>query len=81
MRKLSHKQEPVIRAKDFPDFVVDRRHGSLINTNVQKLLAYKEERSKMRIMQDNSQRLDSLENDIRDIKIMLQQLVEQNGSK
>lgn len=73
------KSEPIVRAKGYPDFVVHRDRGTLINTNRNKLLAYKIERDKVALMHANRDKLDRLEKDVQTIKNLLTQLAERNG--
>lgn len=67
-----------VRAKDYPDFIVDRDHGLLLNTNRERLAAYKAERERLSTSRKNKERLDAMENDIQDIKQMLAQLLERH---
>jgi len=68
----------VFRAKEYPDFIVDRKHGVLLNTNQNKLEIYKRERKRLREAQLNNNRLDRLEDELGEIKSLLKELVHGN---
>lgn len=68
--------EPIFRAKDCPDFIVDRRHSILLNTNQNKLVAYKRERKRLQESSLNSNRISKLENELSDIKQLLRELID-----
>lgn len=70
--------DPIFRAKDHPDFVVDRNHSTLLNTNQSKLEAYKRERKRLQEAQLNNNRLNKLENELVEIKQLLRGLINGN---
>lgn len=51
-----------VKSKEQPDFLVDRSRGSLVNTNLNKKLAYKKQRAILRSAQESTLRLNELEN-------------------
>lgn len=71
-------ETPVFRAKECPDFVVDRRHSVLLNTNKTKLEAYKRERKRLQENQLNNNRLNKLEHELGEIKQLLRELINGN---
>lgn len=73
------KDNYVFRAKEYPDFIVDRRHSVLLNTNQGKLASYKQERKRLQEVQLNNNRLDRLEGELSEIKQLLKDFI--NGHK
>ena len=59
-----------------PDLTRDSGSGAIINRNTYSYQQYMENRNKML---SDKERLDSLENDIHDIKTMLKTFLEANG--
>lgn len=51
----------ILRAKEAPDFIVDRDIGALINTNRRALEAHKQRRARNRKVDSLEERLDRLE--------------------
>lgn len=70
--------EPIFRAKENPDLIVDRNHGTLLNTNKNKLEAYKLERKRLQEANLNSNRINKLENELSEIKQLLRELINGN---
>lgn len=64
----------VFRAKEYPDFTVDRSHGTLLNTNKGKLEAYRRERKRLQESQINNDRICRLEQDLAEIKQLLRNM-------
>lgn len=71
--------DPIFRAKENPDFVVDRNRSTLLNTNKGKLSVYKRERQRIQESRLNTDRIDKLEQDLSEIKQLLRDLI--NGNK
>lgn len=69
-------QNVTVRAKEFPDLVVDRTHGTLLNTNRKRLLMYKKQRAELIKNKGNAQRIESLE-----VQLKALQLIVENMSK
>ena len=67
--------EPIFRAKENPDFVVDRNRSVLLNTNRGKLMAYKHERKRLQEARLNNDRINKLEQDLDEIKQLLRNLI------
>lgn len=72
---IQNSKEVVFRAQAYPDFIVDRQHGVLLNTNRSKLESYKRERKRLQEIALNNNRLAKLENDVGEIKQLLKDLV------
>lgn len=70
--------EPIFRARECPDFVVDRNHSVLLNTNQSKLEAYKLERKRLQEASLNNNRINKLENELSEIKQLLRELINGN---
>ena len=66
-----------IKVQGEPDFVKDELTGQLININTDNA---KRVKSKRDMMIRERERLNALESDMRDIKAMLQQLLENNNN-
>lgn len=71
-------KQVIIRAKQAPDFVVDRSKGTLINTNKKELEAYKSRRTQLRKNKELSQRVDALEHKL---ELAIQLLSQQNNQQ
>lgn len=54
----------IVKSKEQPDFVVDRIHGTLLNTNTTKKEAYKTQRSLLIRAKKDSLRIADLENQL-----------------
>lgn len=65
--------EPVTRALEAPDFIVDEDRGALLNTNDRSLDAYRKQREQARKNVDMQERLTVLESSLEEIKVLLQQ--------
>jgi hypothetical protein len=66
----------MLRAKEAPDYLVDSSTGAMINTNNASLRAYKLKRDHSRKMTGMADRVERLEQDMGDIKVLLQLLLE-----
>ncbi len=66
----------LLRVKDHDGLYKDSSTGAVINKDTSGYQQYMENRSKML---SDKERLDSLENDIHDIKTMLKTFLEANG--
>lgn len=64
------------RAKEAPDYLVDSSTGAMINTNNQALGAYRNKRKYSRKMVGMADRVEKLEQDMGEIKNLLQLLLE-----
>jgi 5'-3' exonuclease len=60
---------------DVEGFVKDPVSGAVLNVDTEKLSAYKKQKQFYENNKKNSERIEKLENDIGDIKEMLQQLL------
>jgi len=60
---------------DVEGFVKDPSSGAVLNVDTEKLSAYKKQKQFYENNKKNSERIEKLENDIGDIKEMLQQLL------
>lgn len=67
--------DPIFRAKEAPDFVVDRNRSTLLNTNKGKLQVYKRERERIQESRLNNDRIGKLEQDLSEIKQLLRELI------
>jgi len=68
-------EQVIFRAKEYPDFTVDRNHGVLLNTNISKLEAYRRERQRLQESKLNNNRINKLEQDLTEIKQLLKDLM------
>ena len=59
----------------FDGLVKDMKSGALLNTDNAKLAAYKLQKKQMSKTKTNEEKINKLENDIDEIKSMLQQLL------
>ena len=59
----------------FDGLVKDMKSGALLNTDNAKLAAYKLQKKQMNQTKTNEEKINKLENDIDEIKSMLQQLL------
>jgi hypothetical protein len=50
--------------------------GAMLNTDNDSLLAYKRQRNLMRNVGSQTERINKMENDINEVKVLLQQLLE-----
>jgi hypothetical protein len=66
------------RAKEAPDYLVDRSNGAMLNTNNQSLAAYRKKREHTKKMARVADRVERLEKDMGDIKALLQILIERS---
>lgn len=66
-----------VKVQGEPDFVKDEDTGQLININTDNAKRVKTKRD---MMIRERERLNALESDMRDIKAMLQQLLENNNN-
>lgn len=60
---------------DVEGFVKDPSNGAVLNVDTEKLSAYKKQKQFYENNKKNSERIEKLENDIGDIKEMLQKLL------
>lgn len=60
---------------DVEGLVKDKKSGAILNVDSSKLSAYKKQKEIAQRNLDSQKRIDKLENDISDIKLMLQQLL------
>ena len=60
---------------DVEGFVKDPSSGAVLNVDTEKLSAYKKQKQFYENNKKNSERIEKLENDIGDIKEMLQKLL------
>jgi hypothetical protein len=60
---------------DFEGLVKDPNSGAVLSVDNDRLKAYKKQKAAFETTRDSSKRLDKLENDMSDIKQMLQQLL------
>jgi len=72
------EKECIFRATEYPDFIVDRQHSVLLNTNKSKLEAYKIERKRLQEAKLNNTRLDRLEQSLDEIRQLLKDLTRGN---
>lgn len=64
----------ILRAKEVPDFIVDRKVGALINTNRRALEAHKQRRERNRKVDRLEERLDSIEKNLANINQLLDRI-------
>jgi TolA-binding protein len=65
----------LLQIQQHPGFVKDTESGAILNTDNDKLTAYKKQKKLMRAVATNEQRIEQLESDIHEMKGMLQLLV------
>jgi hypothetical protein len=65
----------LLQIEQHPGYVKDTGSGAILNTDAQKLAAYKRQKRLMQSTVTNEQRIEKLENDIQEMKGMLQLLV------
>ena len=58
-----------------PGFVIDKNSGAVLNVDNGALAAYHRQKAVLETAKSTTQRIETLENDIGDIKNMLQQLL------
>jgi hypothetical protein len=75
---MPRSSENLRRAKEAPDYLVDRSNGAMLNTNNQSLAAYRTKRAHTKKMARVADRVEQLEKDMGDIKALLQILVERS---
>jgi hypothetical protein len=75
MNKYSDKNELLLVKTDVEGLVKDMHSGAVLNVDNKKLEAYRKQKKFFEDQKKDSDRLDKLENDIGDIKNMLQQLI------
>jgi hypothetical protein len=61
---------------DAPNFVKEARSGAILNTDNDKLMAYKKQKLAFESSRNNSERINKLENDLSEIKSLLKQILE-----
>jgi hypothetical protein len=66
---------------DSEEFVRDSSTGALINSNVNNYKLYKQQRESAKTFGNLREEVDSLKNDISDIKSMLSVLIKQNSKE
>lgn len=69
------RQKVTIRAEKFPDLVVDRVRGTLLNTNTKRMAMYKKRRAEIHENKHNVTRIKSLEDQILSLKNIVDKLV------
>jgi len=60
-----------------PDFVRDERSGALINTNVNAYRLYKQQRSSQTHIKNLDYEIDSLRNEINELKQLIKEVVKE----
>lgn len=65
----------IMRAKGFPDLVVDRTRGTLLNTNRNRLLMYKRQRDESVRNMNNASRIENLEEQIKSLQAIVDNLI------
>ena len=63
--------EPIKRAAEAPDFIVDEDRGALLNTNGKGLQAYRQQRNEARKNRDVHARMERLEASVDELKALL----------
>lgn len=63
---------------DFEGLVKDPTSGAVLNVDNIRLEAYKKQKNAMNMVNDNHERILKVENDIQEIKSMLNQLLQRN---
>jgi ribosomal protein L14E/L6E/L27E len=63
-----------VRAKEAPDFVVDRSKGALINTNKNALQAHKIRKTKEKRLDQLERRVDQMQESLNRIEMILRRL-------
>lgn len=61
---------------EIPDLLRDKETNALINTNVEALMAYKSKKQQLLEMIETKNKVNRLENEMAEIKNLLQKLVE-----
>ena len=61
---------------DVEGYVKDSDSGAVLNTDIQKLNAYRKQKQAFENVRSSTERINKIENDVKDIKQMLQQLME-----
>lgn len=67
----------LIKVKDHKDLLRDPYSKAIINSNMNALMEHRKAKSFAQSMVDNTNRINSLENDLKDIKNLLTMLVDQ----
>ena len=65
---------PNVRAKEAPDFVVDRSKGALINTNKNALQAHKLRKAREKRLDRLESRVDEMQESLNRIEMILNRL-------
>lgn len=63
---------------DFEGLVKDPTSGAVLSVDNARLEAYKKQKNAMNMVNDNNERIIKVENDIQEIKSMLNQLLQRN---
>ncbi len=66
------------KVKDYKGLVRDMRTKAILNTDQESLINHRKNKSKLKEMMNNSQKISNIENEIEDIKKMLLILIEKN---
>jgi hypothetical protein len=64
-----------IKVKDHPDLVRDRNSNAILNTDAEALNKYREERERLLKVKNAVNEVETLRNDVNEIKEMLQLLL------
>jgi hypothetical protein len=69
------QERKLLPIQQHPGFVKDTGSGAILNTDNDKLTAYKKQKKLMRALATNEERIEKLETDIHEMKDMLKLLV------
>ena len=69
-------EDPVNRAAEAPDYIVDRTLGALLNTNARALRGYRAQREQMKKVRSDRSRIDRLEDSVARIEQLLIKVLE-----
>lgn len=69
-------EQPVNRAKEAPDFLIDEATGALLNTNNRALQGYRLQRQQMQKVDSTAARLDNLEASFERLEQLLLRVLE-----
>lgn len=67
------------KVKENPDLVRDMGNQAILNTNVDALSAYKKRRQKEREISDSLSDINTMKQDINDLKTLMQRILDKIG--
>ena len=69
----------IAKVKDAPGFVRDMDTQAVLSTDNSSLLAYKRKRDKQKEIDDSINDINTMKNEINDIKVLMQRILEKIG--